>query len=104
MDEQSGSMGKIGQLVREPSLPRRHRLQRVAVGLLNGPRGRRRRPRLSIEERIQRDNDRRYEVELEMMRRQGFTLHFCAVCSREGPWQAWEDGWYCDDCVDAFAE
>jgi len=60
-------------------------------------RRRRRQPRLSIEERIRIDNERRWQRELEMMRRQGFDLHFCSVCSREGPWQACADGWLCED-------
>jgi hypothetical protein len=55
-------------------------------------------------ERIRLDNERPWQRELEMMRRQGFDLHFCSVCSREGPWQGWADGWLCEDCEAAISE
>lgn len=75
-------------------MPRRRAASRPDA-LIDRPMARRgrRQPRLSVEERIRLDNERRWQRELEMMHRQGFDLHFCSVCSREGPWQAWADGW-----------
>jgi len=68
------------------------------------PKRRRQKPRLTVEQRIEQDNDRRQARELEMLRRQGFALFRCAVCQREGPWEVVvePEGRVCDDCLDAI--
>jgi hypothetical protein len=67
---------------------------------------RKRRPRLTVEQRLERDSRRRHEREAETLRRAGFTLRKCGICQREEvlPYRLDPAGLVCEACYEAVAD